>query len=302
MRLNVTGFLTVCLVFSITACSIKKVAVNSLGDALAESSSVYASDNDLQLVREALPFGLKTIEALIAKAPRHKGLLLSAAGGFTQYSYAFVQMDADEARSSSPAKAREERLRAKNLYLRARDYALRALELKHPGFADKLRKDAVAALAGFKREEVPELYWTAVSWAGAISADKEDMDLVADLNLIAPIAHRCLELEEGYAQGAIHEFLISFEGGRSESQGGSAAKARKHFQRALELSAGRKIGSLIALAEAVCVASEERGEFEQLLQQVLAFDVNTAPEYRLANLVAQKRARFLLSQIDDLFL
>jgi hypothetical protein len=30
-------------------------------------------------------------------------------------------------------------------------------------------------------------------------------------------------------------------------------------------------------------------------------NVDTAPEYRLANLVAQRRARWLLSRIDSLF-
>jgi hypothetical protein len=34
---------------------------------------------------------------------------------------------------------------------------------------------------------------------------------------------------------------------------------------------------------------------------VLAFDVDSAPEFRLANLIAQRRARALLANVDDLF-
>jgi hypothetical protein len=33
----------------------------------------------------------------------------------------------------------------------------------------------------------------------------------------------------------------------------------------------------------------------------LALDVDRRPELRLANLIAQKRARFLLSRVDQLF-
>jgi predicted anti-sigma-YlaC factor YlaD len=157
-------------------------------------------------------------------------------------------------------------------------------------------------LAPLKLADVPELYWTLVAWAGAIASDKEDMDLVADLHLIEPMVRRCVELDEDYDAGALHEFLVSFEGGRSESQGGSAERARRHSERALQLSGNRKLGPLVSLAETVSVSAQDRREFEQLLQQCLAFDVNSAPEYRLSNLLAQKRARLLLAQIDDLFI
>jgi predicted anti-sigma-YlaC factor YlaD len=290
------------LACALSGCSVRKMAINSLADALAESSSVYATDSDPELVRDALPFGLKTIEALIVEAPKHKGLLISAASGFSQYSYAFVETDAEALRSTDAAKARAERLRAKALYLRARDYAFRALELKHPGFREALEKDPTTALARLKPPETPELYWATVSWAAAIACDKEDMNLVADLPLIEPMIYRCLALDETYDQGAIDQFLISFEGGRSESQGGSAERARRYFKRALDLSGGKRIGAYVSLAETVAVQTQDRAEFERLLGQALAFDVNSAPEYRLANLIAQRRARLLLAEIDDLFL
>jgi hypothetical protein len=43
-------------------------------------------------------------------------------------------------------------------------------------------------------------------------------------------------------------------------------------------------------------------EFESLLDETQAFDVDTHPNTRLANLVAQKRARLLLARADDYFL
>jgi hypothetical protein len=41
-------------------------------------------------------------------------------------------------------------------------------------------------------------------------------------------------------------------------------------------------------------------QFEQLLNQALAIDVNAYPQRRLANSVMQRRARWLLSRADDL--
>src|SRR5439155_20741076 len=83
-------------VLALPGCSIKRLAINRLGDALAESGATYASDNDPQLVRDALPFALKLVESPVEQSPRHRGLLLAAAGGFTQYAFAFVEQDADE--------------------------------------------------------------------------------------------------------------------------------------------------------------------------------------------------------------
>jgi predicted anti-sigma-YlaC factor YlaD len=57
----------------------------------------------------------------------------------------------------------------------------------------------------------------------------------------------------------------------------------------------------VTLAEAVSVAERNRDEFEQLLRHALALDVAKAPESRLANLVMQRRARWLLGRTDKLF-
>ncbi len=62
--------LTVALVAAVVpACSIRKMAVNKLGDALAETGSSFSSDDDPELVGDAVPFGLKTMEALLAESP-----------------------------------------------------------------------------------------------------------------------------------------------------------------------------------------------------------------------------------------
>src|SRR3974390_3205836 len=77
-------------------CSLRRVAVNKVGDALASGGTTFASDDDPELVKAAVPFSLKLMESLLEESPQHKGLLLASASGFTQYAYAFVQQDADE--------------------------------------------------------------------------------------------------------------------------------------------------------------------------------------------------------------
>ena len=153
------------LALILPACSVRRLAVNSLGNALAEGGSSYASDDDPELVAEATPFALKTMEALLEESPRHKALLGATAAGFTQYGYAFVQQEGDFVESQDLAKATHLRNRARHLYLRALDYGLRGLEVDFPGFRDRLRTDPQAALAKTTKRHVPLLFWTATAWA-----------------------------------------------------------------------------------------------------------------------------------------
>src|SRR5258707_1358446 len=94
-------------------CSFKRIAVNKLGNALAGSGTTFASDDDPELVKAAVPFSLKLMESLLAESPNHGGLLLASSSGFTQYAYAFVQQDADELEEKDLAAATEMRERAR---------------------------------------------------------------------------------------------------------------------------------------------------------------------------------------------
>ncbi len=298
------ALLTIVAVFSLvlTGCSIRKIAIKNLGDALAESGTTYASDNDPELIRGALPFSLKLIESILAESPQHRGLLLAASSGFTQYAYAFVRQDADEMEEVDFARASEMRLRARNLFLRARDYGLRGLETSYPNFPAALNKDPIAAVKTVGRNNVPLLFWTAASWGMAITLSKDEPDLIIDQPLVEALIDRALELDEDFNEGALHSFLIVYEPVRRGVEGDPLERSRRHFERAMELSAGFQAGPLVSMAENVCIAEQNHEEFKSLLEKALAIDVDRKPEYRLENLVYQRRARWLLSRIDELFL
>src|SRR5512140_3216405 len=121
------------LPFALGACSIKRLAVRSVANSLTGGVDVYGTDDDPELVRDALPFGLKTMESLLALAPDHQGLLLTLCKGFTQYSYAFVQAEGDLVVNSDYPRSTRLHERALKLYLRGRGYGLRGLELHYPG-------------------------------------------------------------------------------------------------------------------------------------------------------------------------
>lgn len=272
------------------------------GNALAGGGTTFSSDNDPELVKAAAPFSLKLMESLLAESPNHEGLLFASASGFTQYSYAFVQQDADELEDLDLNTALEMRVRARKLYIRGRNYGLRGLEARHRGFTQELATTPVEAVAVATSKDVALLYWTAVSWGAAISVSKDDPDLIADLPQVQALIERALVLDESFDHGAIHSFMITFEMSRPDAHGDRATRSREHFERAVELSEGSLAGPYVSLAEAVAVQHQDRQAFEALLGQALAIDPDARPEFRLINLVMQRRARWLLSRTDDLFL
>ncbi len=290
-------------VLQLFGCSLRRIAVNSLANTLTEDgTSVFATDDDPDLVKEALPFTLKTMEALVKSSPKHEKLLVGTAAGFVQYSHAFVLLPTSIVEKSDLEEARRGRERAKRLFIRARDYGLKALELSYPGISESIVKDPFKAVLQAKKKDVPALYWTGIAWGSAISVAKDDMALVGDLPVVTAFLERALELDEGWKNGAIHEFFIVFDASRPKSEGGGIEKAEAHFERAMELNKGRSISPFVSLAESVCVKQQNRVRFELLLKQVLEFDVDQYPEYRLSNIIAQQKTRHLLENIDGLFI
>ena len=281
----------------IGGCSVDRFAVNILGDKLA-GGDVYASDEDPQLIREALPFGLKTFESLLEVSPEHPGLLLSTARGFSAYAYLLAD-EAHELEGRDLAKARKLRQRAGNLFLRGRDYALRGLAARHEGLVEALQVNPAAALGEMTQDDVPLLYWAGASWAGAVSTRTGDMALLSDLPVAAALVARSMELDETFERGAAHEFFLSYEAGRP---GGSEEKAREHYHRALELSGGARASLHLALAESISVKNQDLTQFHKLLDLALAVDPDRIPELRLINTIAQQRARRLKSRESEFFL
>jgi predicted anti-sigma-YlaC factor YlaD len=290
---------------SLIACgcaTLKHTAIDRVGDALASGGTTFSADDDPQLIAAAAPFSLKLIESLLAERPQHRGLRLAAASGFTQYAFAFVQQEADEVAETDFAAGTALRLRARRLYLRARDHGLHGLEAAHAGFSPRLRTDPRTAVRVTTVADVPLLYWTAASWGAAIALSKDDADLVGDQGALEALIDRAVELDEGFDHGALHSFLVAYEMARPGGEGSPATRARVHFARAMTLGEGAQAGPLVTLAESVALPAQDRREFEALLQRALALDADAHPEFRLVNLVMQRRARWLLARADELFL
>jgi hypothetical protein len=285
---------------TLTSCSVNRFVIGKVANTLSSGPDVYGTDNDPELVRDALPFGLKTMESLLPTVPKHQGLLLTLCKGFTMYSFAFVQSEGDLLVNSDYARATVLHQRALQLDLRARGYGLRGLEGRYPGIGKELEVDPAKAAARIQKRDVPMLYWTAAAWGSAISLGKDQPELLADLPAIRALVERGLVLDESYEAGAFHEASIVLEA-LPEAMGGSIPRARDHFRRAVELSHDTRPGPYVTLAQSVSVLQQDRKEFQTLLEKALTFDPERDPANRLATIVVQRKAQALLDRQDEFF-
>ncbi len=296
-------WVVVLLLIALVGCSLKKYAINMVGDALASGNSVYETDDDIELVGDALPFGLKLIESLLLESPNHRGLLLTAARGFVLYSYSTVADRAEVLEDEDLDRARALRLRARKLYLRGLRFGQRGLEVSYPGFSERLFMDPEAAVAGVhnrkkKQQDVPFLYWSAAALGLAVSVSRNDAAMLARLPEVEAMLDRALELDETWEDGSLHEFAIQF----ASSKPGEAdyAAMKRHYDRVLELAEHPSAGVHLSYAEAVSLPQQDKPRFRTLLEKALAVDPDAHAPKRLVNLLSQRRARRLLDRIDDL--
>jgi predicted anti-sigma-YlaC factor YlaD len=295
---------TLAVVLLASGCSLKTYAINKVGDALAEGDSVYETDDDLVLVGDALPFGLKLTESLLAQSPNHRGLLLTAARGFVLYSYAYVDYAASVAAEEDLDRARELRARARRLYLRALQYAIRGLERSYPGIGAALVIEPRSAVrritAKTRTEDVGFMYWAAASLGLAISVSPGDAALLARLPEVDALLDRALEIDEAWGEGALHEFKVVLAGAVPGAP--DIPLITRHYDRAVELSRGKSAAVHLAYAEAVSVPLQNAAELHELIQRALDVNPDDHPETRLVNLLAHRRARWLAARADQLIL
>ena len=291
-----------CALSVLPACAlVKRKAIGMVASTLASSGDVFTRDDDLELVGDAIPFGLKLFESLLDSAPKNKDLLIATCSNFTQYGVAYLET---EALVLGEAQHHDEvahlKGRALRLYLRAKGYCQRAMEVRLPGITPRLLNDPAPALAEAQKKDVPLLYWMAASWGSAIGLGRDRPDLVIDMPTVRALAERAIALDETWSRGALHEMFISLDT-LPAALGGDPERARQHFKRAVELQQGLSPGPYVALALGIAVPNQDRAEFERLLNEALGIDPAKAPKNQLVTLVQQRRARALLDQIDTLF-
>lgn len=250
------------------------------------SASILNQD-DPALVASAVPSYLLLIDGLIYEHPDDEKLLAAAAQLYALYGSRFAP----------------DHERAVALTEKAHRYGTRALCLVHDWACKWDGSDYdgfVKHLTEVTRKQTGLLYAYAVGWLSYLDATSEDWSAVAELPWVQASLERVVALDETYSQGAAQGYLGILYSLRPPALGGDPAKAKMHFERAIELSGGQDLSVKVEYARRYARMMFDRQLHDRLLKEVLEAPTE-AKNLTLFNVLAKQEARKLLASADDYF-
>ncbi len=279
---------TVLLVFtvlSMIACS--TVVTNAKKDFAQDLSATILEFDDPETIKKAVPAYLILISSLIKSEPENVDLLESGAQLYGAYATGFTDSDASK----------------RALANRSFDYASRALCLRNANFCDvKVLSyfEFEERLVTIEKPEVESMFIFVSSWAGVIEANSNDWNAVAELPKVKAGLQCVLDTDETVSNGNAHLYMAVMESLLPPTLGGKPDLAKKHFERAIEISDGNNLMAKVLYAEKYARMLFDRKLHDRLLQEVV--DADTGPkDLVLANTLAKQKAVELLADADDYF-
>ncbi len=286
--MKLTGFCGIALMFLFSGC-IQSIAVNTVGGISEEGFSAFTEEDDLDFAEKALPGNLKLLEVMLKNSPDNTRLLRLLSEGYSSYALGFLE-------DKDPGRARE-------FYLRGRDYGLRILR-QNSDLEKALRgtpDDLKAALTQLSPDEAPAVFWTAFGWGSYIYLSLTNTDAIADLPRAEALMNFVAANDSTFYYGGAHVFLGTLYGSRPKILGGDPGVAKGHFEAALRINRGRFLMTYVYYARSYAVQTQNEALFEELLNKVQNTSLEVLPEFKLANAIAKKKAELLLARKSELF-
>ena len=273
------------LLLSLTACS---SLISSAKKEFAEdlSATILAHDEP-ETVKQAIPTYLILVSSLIRGDQGNVDLLVSGSRLYGSYASVFV----------------EETDRKIILAKKSFNYAEQAICLKMPkACTAKTMSYHVfeQTINDFRKEDASTLFAYGAAWLGLIQANRADWNSIAELPRAKAIVAKVLELDEGISNGDAHLYMGVMESLLPPAMGGKPEIAKKHFERALEISQRKNLMALLMYAEKYARLLFNRELHDSLLNELLAVDVHDSKTL-LIDTIARVKAKELLADADDYF-
>ncbi len=273
----------------LAGCAPRTFALREEVSLMARGAPALYEEADPDFAKDAIPAQLKLAEELLRGDPSNEELLLLCAEGFNGYAFLFLEDGQPD--------------RAKGLYARGRDYALRALARRAPlaRLSTATLEEFTRAVQGADRNDVPALFWAGFGWAGYVNLAKDNPAAVAALPKAVALMQRVHDLDPDYHFAGSDLFFGTYYASRPAILGGDAAKAKAFFQEARRRTGGKYLMTYVLEARYYAVAAQDQELFKGLLAKVKDAESGALPDARLTDEVAKRKAGLLLEKINDYF-
>ena len=159
--------------------------------------------------------------------------------------------------------------------------------------AGKKWKEAVLTV---KKDGISSLYWYATN-LGKWSLIQGITTTLGNKGRIVSTMEQVLKLDEKFFHGAPHRYFGVYE---AKVPGGSIEKSGKSFDKAIEISSNY-LDSHVLKAKYFAGKTQNEELFESILNKVINADAKAIPELEIENKNAQRIAKQLLENKEDIF-
>jgi hypothetical protein len=292
--------------------TVEHMAAGTTANILVRAQASLNQESDYELAARAAPGALKTIEGFYVadEQPKLRAVLTE---GYCQYATAFVEDEWEVAKFAKKLDDIEStNARASKMFGRCMNYALMDLgaawEKDLFGTADAATKRIASTGAGSRRP----LMWAALGLGGMINHDLGSTEMLSYLVTVKTMLQRVVVLDGAKTPSGCtgsclvyralpHIALGMVNSAASKQFGGDPDAATQEFQQALSITGDKMLLARVLWGYRVGIQTNNRKLFHEQLVKVLETDPAIWPEQRLANEVAQRRARRYLSHEKELF-
>lgn len=268
----------ICLGCGLSSCS--KLITTAVRPAIGN----LQQQTNIDLVCAGTPAYLLMLDSMLVSSPDDRDLLLTGVQSFSAYATALKECGGDDDPRIAP------------IADKAKLYGLRLLAHYLP-LDDRQDSDLLNhALAKLDRSDVPDIFWATFGWLTWVQEQQGSAEALADMVDIEKIMARLLEIDEAYQAGAIHLFFGTYYAAKPAMFGGRPDLSKLHFEKALLLAKRRFLLTQTSYAETLARATLDQELHDRLLHEVLAFSLDSAPEYGFSNQIAVNKAKRLLKE------
>jgi len=282
MRLITRPLLLVLLIgfyFCLSSCS------SLVTSAIRPAIGNLQQQTDINLVCEGSPAYLLMIDSMLVSSPDNHDLQLAGAQSYSAYATALEECGGSNDQRIAPI---TEKAKLYGLMLLRRHLSLK-IGLDYGELLDR-------ELAKLGQSDVPDVFWGTFGWLTWVQNKKGSPEAIADITIIEKIMARLLEIDESYQGGSIHLFFGGYYAAKPAMFGGRPDLSKIHFEKALLLSKRRFLLTQTTYAATLARTTLDQKLHDQLLEEVLQFPLDSAPEFGLSNQIAVNRAKRMLEE------
>ena len=154
----------------------------------------------------------------------------------------------------------------------------------------------------FEHDNIYELYWLAAAYGCAIRASRGNPFELIQLPRVGKLLKAAMSLDPGWNRGTLYSAMISYTATRSDLTDETLIDSvTKYYELAVSSSDSMDASPFVSFAENIDKRFQYKSEFIRKLEYVSGMNVNQDQDLRLGNIIAQERAKWLLTKTDEYF-